>query len=170
MYEALPLALCACLLIVAACCDVATMQIPNWVSIALAGAFPLAALLSGFEPLAIGLHLGFGLAVLMACFLLFQIGILGGGDAKLIAAAAVWTGLGAFGQFALWTTLAGGLLALSLLIARRAAQPAETRPAYLNRLLKPRGGMPYGVAIAFGAIAALNIDAIASNASALTTP
>ena len=45
----------------------------------------------------VGLHLGFGL--------------FGGGDAKLLAATAVWTGFGAFPQFLFWTALAGGALA-----------------------------------------------------------
>lgn len=170
MYEALPLALCASLLLLAAASDVATMTIPNWISIVLAAVFPFAAYLSGVGLGAIGVHLAFGAAVLVICFFLFQAGVMGGGDAKLISAAAVWTGLGAFGAFALWTSLAGGLLALALLIARTRVQPAETRPAFLNRLLKPKGGVPYGVAIAIGAIAALDVSAIASRVSALTTP
>ena len=129
MFELLALAAFAGLLVVAACSDVATMKIPNWVSIALTAAFPLAALLLQMPLTEIGLHLAFGFAVLAIGFLLFQFGVLGGGDAKLIAAAAVWTGVAAFGSFALTTVIAGGIMALVLLLARARMQPAETRPA-----------------------------------------
>ena len=151
MYEAFPLALCLGLLLIGAACDVATMTIPNWVSIALAAAFAITAPFVGVGWTTIGQHLAFGFAVLVASFLLFQAGVFGGGDAKLIAAAAVWTGFAGFLPFALWTSLAGGALALALYIARKAAKPAEARPAYLNRLLTPHGGVPYGVAIWEGA-------------------
>ena len=155
MLEFLALGAFSGLLIVAACSDVATMTIPNWVSVALALAFPIAALLLGMPLSSIGLHLGFGVAVLVIGFALFQFGVLGGGDAKLIAAAAVWTGAAAFGPFAFWTTLAGGLMALVLLIARWKLKPDTARAPYLNRLLKPKGGVPYGVAIMAGGLAAL---------------
>ncbi len=152
MMDALPLALFAGLLIFAAFSDVATMKIPNWVSIALAAAFPIYAVMTGLSWAAIGWHVAFGVAVLVVGYLLFQINVMGGGDAKLIAAAAVWTGVGSFSTFAIWTALAGGVLALILMFARKAVQPSETRPAFVNRLLKPRGGVPYGVAIAVGGL------------------
>lgn len=152
MMEVLPLALFAGLLIFAAVSDVATMKIPNWVSIALAAAFPIYALIAGMAWTEIGWHLAFGFAVLIVGYLLFQINVMGGGDAKLIAAASVWTGVGSFGAFALWTALAGGALAIILMFARKAVQPSDARPAFVNRLLKPRGGVPYGVAIAAGGL------------------
>lgn len=168
MFELLPLLAFAGLLVFAACSDVATMTIPNWVSIALAALFPIAALITGQPLIVIGIHLAFGLAVLVVCFFLFQANILGGGDAKLIAAAAVWTGGAAFGTFALWTALVGGGLALIMLGVRWRVKPAETRPAFVNRLLKPRGGVPYGVAIAAGGLMALQALPIAS--ASLTMP
>lgn len=168
MLEFLPLAVFAAMLIAAACSDVATMTIPNWMSIVLAALFPIVALISGMPLAQIGLHLLFGAAVLAIGFLLFQVGLLGGGDAKLIAAAAVWTGLGAFATFALWTMLAGGLLAIVLLALRSRMKPADERPAFVNRLLKPRGGVPYGVAIMAGGLGALT--ALPFAASALTLP
>lgn len=168
MFEALPLIAFAALLIIAACSDVATMTIPNWVSIALAAAFPVLALAFGVPLPLIGLHLVFGFAVLVVCFLLFQARIFGGGDAKLIAAAAVWTGFAAFGQFALWTALAGGVLALALLLTRKWMKPAEARPAYVNRLLKVQGGVPYGVAIMTGGLMALS--ALPFSQNVLTLP
>lgn len=168
MIDALPLFGFAALLFAAAASDVATMKIPNWISLALAGLFPVAALAAGVPLATIGVHLAFGFAVLAVCFLLFQINVFGGGDAKLIAAAAVWTGLAAFLQFALWTALAGGVLAMVLIAARRLFKPSETRPAFVNRLLKVRGGAPYGVAIMTGGLMAL--DALPFADIALTMP
>ncbi|MGE0830096.1 MAG: prepilin peptidase [Hyphomonadaceae bacterium] len=162
MFEALPFAIFGSLLIIAAISDVATMTIPNWISIALACAFPLAALMAGLSWQTIAINLGFSLAILAIGFLLFQGGFMGGGDAKLIAAAAAWTGPVAFAPFALATSLVGGVVALVLLGARKIARPAETRPAYLNRLLKPRGGVPFAVAIASGGIFVLNAGHIAA--------
>jgi prepilin peptidase CpaA len=167
MYAPLPLGLFALLLAVAAVSDVATMKIPNWVSLALAALFPIAAIASGMSLQTGFIHLGFAVAMLIGCFLLFQANILGGGDAKLIAAASLWTGLSAFAAFALWTAIAGGLVALALVIARRAFEPAETRPAFVNRLLRKRGGLPYGVAIALGGVPALDVGRAAA---ALTLP
>jgi prepilin peptidase CpaA len=115
----------------------------------------------------IGYHFLFGAAVLVAGFALFQFNIVGGGDAKLIAAAAVWTGLTAFASFAIWTSIAGGVLALALLVARKFFSQADTRPAFVNRLLKPRGGVPYGVAIMTGGMMVLGALPFTS---ALTLP
>jgi prepilin peptidase CpaA len=168
MLEMLPLAVFAALLVFAAGSDIATMTIPNWVSIVLAAAFPVVAIAFGMPLPTIGLHLAFGVAVLAICFLLFQFGVMGGGDAKLIAAAAVWTGFAAFAPFALGTVLAGGVMALVLLITRSRIKPAEARPAFVNRLLKPRGGVPYGVAIMAGGLMAL--EAMPFAAWPLTLP
>ncbi|MDX2276482.1 MAG: prepilin peptidase [Hyphomonadaceae bacterium] len=168
MLDLLALGAFSILLLVAATSDVATMTIPNWVCAALAAAFPIAALASGVPLATIGFHLLWGFAILAVGFLLFQINVFGGGDAKLIAAAAVWTGFAAFGPFLLWTALAGGVLALVLLIARHFVKPAEQRPAFVNRLLKIRGGVPYGVAIMTGGLMVLH--ALPFEASALTPP
>lgn len=168
MFEILALSGFAGLLVAAACSDVATMTIPNWISIALAVLFAPAAFFAGMSLPDIGWHIGFGAAILAIGFALFQFGVLGGGDAKLIAAAAVWTGAAAFGPFALWTAVAGGLLALVLLVTRMRVKPDETRPAFVNRLLRPRGGVPYGVAIMLGGVAALQTLPLAGNT--LTLP
>jgi prepilin peptidase CpaA len=168
MWDLLALGAFSALLLIAACSDVATMTIPNWVCAAIAAAFPIAAFITGMPLATIGLHLLCGFAILALGFLLFQINVFGGGDAKLIAAAAVWTGFAAFGSFLLWTALAGGVLALVLLIARWRVKPAETRPAFVNRLLKVRGGVPYGVAIMTGGLMVLG--ALPFEAGALTLP
>lgn len=140
------------LLLVAALSDVATMQIPNWVSIALAAAFIPAAALAGASWPMIGVHLAFGAGVFLVCAGLFACGVLGGGDAKLLSAAAVWTGWTALLPFLVGTALAGGLLALAALAARRALAPSPSLPGFANRLLDRSRGVPYAVAIAAGGV------------------
>ncbi len=168
MIDLIALALFAGLLIYAAFSDIKSLTIPNWLSIALVAIFPLAALATGAPLAAIGLHLAFGFGVLIVGFVLFQLNILGGGDAKLLAATAVWTGLAAFKVFILGTALIGGLLALALLAARQFIPQAETYPAFVNRLLKKQDGIPYGVAILGGGLMAL--PALPFNFIALTLP
>lgn len=164
----LALVLFAGLLIYAACSDIASLTIPNWVSLVIAGAFPVFALAQGFGATEIGMHFLFGFAVLAGGFLLFQLNIIGGGDAKLLAAAAVWTGLGAFMPFVLWTALAGGVFALILIVGRKYAVAFAAAPPFVYRLLTPKTGVPYGVAIMIGGLMAA--PSMPVFAGALTLP
>lgn len=168
MIDIIALALFAGLLVYAACSDIATLTIPNWVSIALLALFPIAALASGVQLADIGWHLGFGAGVLVIGFLLFQANIIGGGDAKLFAAAAIWTGSLAFLPFLFWTTISGGILALALVSARQILPQAETYPPFVNRLLRKQDGIPYGVAILGGGL--MVIPQLPFNAVLLTAP
>jgi prepilin peptidase CpaA len=154
MFEFLALAAYAGLLVYAACSDIARLIIPNWVSIALAAAFPVAALIAGAPLGGVGLHLLFGFAVLAIGFALFQFNIIGGGDAKLLAAVSIWTGYSAFIPFIMWTVIAGGILAAALMAARQ-FMSAETYPAAVTHLLKKQNGIPYGVAIMVGGLLAI---------------
>jgi len=143
------------LVLFAAGSDIASMLIPNWVSIALALTFPIAAFAVGLPWTQVGAHALIGLLVFIAGFILFSVGVLGGGDVKVISGVAVWTGAAALSPFAFWTSAAGGVLALVILLARKRFTPADSRPAFFNRLLTSTNGIPYAVAIAVGAIASL---------------
>ena len=76
----------------AAASDLLTMTIPNRLSLALVAGFAAFAILAGLSMQAVLLHLGAGAAVLAASFALFAFGWIGGGDAKLAAATALWLG------------------------------------------------------------------------------
>jgi prepilin peptidase CpaA len=148
----------AALVIVAALKDIATFTIPNWISIALALAFAPAAWLTG-QPLGgIGLSYVLGLGMLAAGVGMFALGWLGGGDAKLMAAASLWVGLKGLPAFLLFTGLGGGALALGLVALRSAwLRPVTAAgPAWTQRLATPGESAPYGVAIAVGALAAFS--------------
>lgn len=140
------------LLIYAAWHDVSTMTIPNWVSIVLGVTFIPAALTAGLSLEQIGWHLLFGAIVLICCAVLFYLNVFGGGDAKVIAAASLWTGLAGSGPFVMGMAIAGGVLAGLLIVLRR--MKIQTTKPWLSRLLAPDEGAPYAVAIAVGAFLA----------------
>jgi prepilin peptidase CpaA len=149
------------LVLMAALTDATTFLIPNRLSGALAIAFIPTALIIGLSPSTIGVCLVVGLVVLLLCVGMFAAGWIGGGDAKLFAAAALWLGWPAVGSLLAWTAIAGGALAVGLLAARKATSPLAVRgPAWVGRLLEPKGDVPYGVAIAFGALAAFPSSAV----------
>lgn len=143
------------LLIFAACFDVARLIIPNWVSIALATAFPVFALASGAAPGVVGLHVGIGFAALTIGFFLFQGNIIGGGDAKLLAATATWAGFAALPAFLFWMAISGGALAVVIAQARKWVPYVEGAPEFVNKLLIRGSGIPYGVAIMCGGLMAI---------------
>lgn len=168
MISLVALAVFAGLLIYAACSDVTSLTIPNWLSVAMALLFAPMALAMQMPLAEIGMHYAFGVAILLVGFFLFQANVFGGGDAKLVAAAAVWTGFAAFPTFILGTALAGGVLALALMGARKWSPFFAAAPSFVNRLLTPESGVPYGVAIMAGGLLALPVLPFATNA--LTLP
>lgn len=155
------------LMIYAAWHDVSTMTIPNWVSIVLAAMFIPAAMVAGLPLDQIGMHLVFGAIVLVVCAGLFYLNVFGGGDAKVIAAASLWMGLGASAPFVMGMAIAGGALAAVLIVLRR--MTFETKQPWLARLKSPEEGAPYAVAIAIGALlAAPGSPVIAAGLSAIS--
>lgn len=144
------------LLIVAALRDCASFTIPNWISLALLAIFPVAALASGQSPATIGLALLLGVGGVLVGMGMFAAGWIGGGDAKILAASIPWLGLPATIPFVLVTAVAGGVLAVSLLWLRSGliSPLLANGPAWLTRLATRGENVPYGVAIAIGALAA----------------
>lgn len=140
-------------LVAAAISDIARYIIPNALPVGLAIAFLAAGPLAGLGVEAMALHLAAGLAVLAAGFGLFVLGAMGGGDVKLLAAAAVWTGFGALIPFVLFVAIAGGLVAGALVVLRWVVPRGRLAPGtWLERLMAPRQGVPYGVAIALAGL------------------
>jgi prepilin peptidase CpaA len=140
------------LMLYAAAMDVLTMRIANTISIVLVAAFFVVAAIAGMPVQQMLVHLGVGLAVLVANMLLFQLKYVGGGDAKLLSAAALWVGYEQLIPFLVYVTIFGGILALVLLAFRRAPAGALPLPSWASRLHHRDEGMPYGVAITAGAL------------------
>lgn len=143
------------LLMLGAAYDVASYRIPNWLSAAMAGAFVPVAILADMSFSDIGLSALLGLLMLMVGMVLFALKWFGGGDAKMLAAAALWLGLDKNGSvfgvlnYVIAVGLLGGLFALLLLSFRRMPLPATfAGQGWLLRLHSASEGIPYGVALA----------------------
>jgi len=144
------------LVIVGALRDLTSYTIPNWVSGLLILGFVPAALSLGLPLPTIGLHLGVAVAALVIGMAMFALNWIGGGDAKLFAASALWLGWPGSLEFVVITGLAGGVLTFALLGLRSPMiRPYMlSGPGWINRLAEPKGDLPYGVAIAVGALVA----------------
>lgn len=137
----------------AASSDLFTMTISNRLSLALTGGFFVMALVTGMSLPAIGMHLAAGTAVLVIAFIFFWRGWIGGGDAKLVAATALWFGFDHLLDYLIYASLLGGALTLLLLQFRRLMLPAAlARQPWIQRLHDAGGGVPYGIALAAAAL------------------
>src|SRR5205085_11224225 len=137
----------------AASSDLFTMRIPNRVSLALVGGFLVLAVASGMAAHDILMHVAAGATVLAVAFGCYAIGQVGGADAKLAAAAARWFGFAHLMNFLLYASLFGGALTLLLLQFRQWPLPyALTGQPWLMRLHAKDSGIPYGIALAIGAL------------------
>jgi prepilin peptidase CpaA len=133
--------------------DLLTMTIPNRVSLALVAAFPVAAALIGMDWTTFASHLGAGALMLIVGIGMFARGWLGGGDAKLLAAAALWLGFEHLPGYLLLVAVAGGVLALLVLSYRSWVPPVwMLGQSWAMRLHDRKVGIPYGIALASAAL------------------
>ncbi len=124
--------------------------IPNWLNGLIMLSYPLLLLVGWPDPwwggfAAFGLMLSFGL-------IFFFLGIMGGGDVKLLAVSMLWTGWTQISlHFLIYTALAGGVLAILVVIMRRLIVPAWVRlkpDRTVARIWQRKQPIPYGLAIA----------------------
>ena len=137
----------------AASSDLLTMTISNRLSVALAAGFLVLVPVTGMSISAVGMHLGAAALVLTVCFVFFIRGWIGGGDAKLAAAIALWFGFEHLLDYLLYATLLGGALTIILLQFRRLPLPGLlARQGWIQRLHEHGGDVPYGIALAAAAM------------------
>lgn len=129
----------------AAVADVRRFEIPDGWSIAVAALFAGFAIAEWPMP-GWWQHIAACVVVFAAGVALFARGWLGGGDVKLLAACALWTGFEGLPWLIAGTTLCGAVLALFMLGARRFASAGTRYPG-----LQAGGPLPYAVAILGGA-------------------
>jgi prepilin peptidase CpaA len=140
-------------MIYAGIADLLTFKIRNVLVIAVALAFLVLAPLAGFAPVDIALSLAVALAVFAVTFGFFAAGWIGGGDAKLATAAALWFGWEHALTYFVYAALLGGALSLALILFRRIPLPATlSRISPVARLHSADSGVPYGVAFAAAAL------------------
>lgn len=138
----------------AAFSDLFTMTISNRVSLLLVAGFLVMALLVGMSGADLVSHLAAGAAVLAVTFTLFACGWIGGGDAKLAAATALWLGFGPLMSYLIYASLFGGVLTLAIVQYRAMPLPAALAGQdWAIRLHRADVGVPYGIALAAAAIA-----------------
>jgi len=128
-------------LIFAAVTDIQRRQIDNWLNITIALGAPAFWWASGLS-LWPDVALQLGIAVLAFAFFagLFALRLMGGGDVKLLTVLALWIEPNSFVQLLLIMALAGGALTIVM------------GAYHFLQQQKERLAIPYGVAIAFGAL------------------
>src|SRR3954465_3949015 len=137
----------------AAASDLFTMTISNRVSLALVGGFLGLAVLGGMGLADIMAPGAVGAAIVAVAFACFAFGWIGGGDAKIAAAAALWFGFAHLLDYLLYASLFGGALTLALLQFRQWPLPYSLAgQAWLLKLHAKETGIPYGIALAIGAL------------------
>jgi prepilin peptidase CpaA len=137
----------------AASSDLFTMTISNRVTLALVGGFVAMALISGMSPGDILAHAGAAAVVLAVTFVFFARGWIGGGDAKLAAATALWLGFDHLVEYLLYASIFGGVLTFALMRFRDLPLPAAlAQQEWIMRLHRLNGGVPYGIALAAAAL------------------
>jgi prepilin peptidase CpaA len=156
MLEALIFVVFPFCMLFAAISDMLSMTIANRVSALLVASFLLVAPLTGMDWATVGWHFVAGGAVLAVTFVLFAVGGMGGGDAKLLAATSVWMGLGpALAGYLVTSTLLGGVLTLAILYYRKSTIAVLTRDnMFLRHFANEATGVPYGIALGIGGLLA----------------
>lgn len=145
-----------CLVVLAGVSDLLTMTIPNKLTLATAAAFVVAALVYGLPMPEWGYHALAAAVVLVACFTMFALGWMGGGDAKLASAVALWLGWSdVLLAFCFWTALYGAALTIFIVLFRSRLPLLPgflMKYAWIERLHDRKSGIPYGIAIAAAAL------------------
>ena len=140
-------------LLIAAANDIYEFKIPNWISIVLIVAYPLAGLSVGAGPNVLLEGFLIGAAALVIGFGMFAAKFFGGGDAKLFAATTPWIGVASLGSFLVMTALAGVFLIVILVTFRKTPLlPVYAHAPWVVRLHQRKHDLPYGVAIAAGGL------------------
>jgi len=151
--EVIRLTVFPAMMVFAAASDLLTMTIANRVSLILAGGFTLLAALSGMNGVDLLSHAGAAAAVLTVAFVFFACGWIGGGDAKLAAATALWLGFAHLAAYLFYASLLGIALTLALIQFRAVPLPLVlVGRQWAERLHDRASGVPYGIALAAAAL------------------
>lgn len=136
-------------LTMAAICDFISMKIPNRIPVILAVSFFVIAPFTGMGLVEFGWSVLAAMAVFVGCFALFALNVMGGGDAKILSAAALWYGFNIdLVAFLGFTGIYGGFLALIVLMIRANQNVLLVSPIPIPmHFFKDRSGIPYGLAI-----------------------
>jgi len=143
-------------MVFAAISDMLSMTIANRVAIILVATFAVVAPLTGMDWTAYAWHFAAFLIVLLVTFSLFALGGMGGGDAKLLAATALYMGMSIqLVQYLVISAFIGGVLTIAILSFRASALSVYTgRNLFLRNFTDAQKGVPYGIALGAGGLLA----------------
>lgn len=142
-------------MVLAGVSDCLNRRIPNVLTALVFSSFFPFALAQGLAWNELGFHLFASISVLALAYGCFALGLIGGGDAKLLAATALWFGVPDVAAFLVMTALAGGVLALIISIWSLVSLEVDLRNLTRHaRVAWVRPSVPYGFAISAGAILA----------------
>lgn len=148
MFNAIVLLVLPICLVLASLTDFLEMKIPNTIPALLAVSFVLVIPFSGLGFVEIGWHIAAALMVFTVCFTLFALNVMGGGDAKLLTAAALWFGFNpSLFTFLVLTGYLGGALTILVLLLRANWDKLATVGVRLPQTLMVAKKIPYAIAI-----------------------
>jgi prepilin peptidase CpaA len=151
--EAIGLTLFPATMAFAAASDLLTMTIANRISLILVAGFALVAVVGGLSGTVLLWHLAAGAAVLVVAFVLFACRWIGGGDAKLAAATALWLGFDNLFEYVIDASILGGALTVLIILFRKIPLPnIFAGSQWAERLHRHDAGIPYGIALAAAAL------------------
>lgn len=137
--------------------DIRSLRIPNKYSLAVIVAYiaAYAAVPEAFP----GVWWGYPLALLIifaVTYLMYLVGMMGAGDSKFGSALALWVGLHGLLSYVFWMAVMGGLLGgVSLYLKKKKPISAPLPGSWPEQVQAGRNAVPYGIAISFGAWAAM---------------
>lgn len=100
-------------------------------------------------------HVIAAVLIFIITFVLFSARVIGAGDSKLCSAFALWTGLTGLAPFLFYMAIIGALLGISTKIMNKRQLVAEPKEgSWVAKSQAGELGVPYGIAICFGAIVA----------------
>lgn len=163
---ALGLIVFATLMITAAVSDLLTYKIPNKLNLAIGLSFFAYALIAQIDPFEIAHRVIWATVVFFVAAQMFNFGWMGGGDVKMIPMVMLWIPHTLYLELLSVIAIYGGILTIVILVMRAIPMPVFTVGwAWLDRIHAQEKKIPYGIAIALGAV---TLDLLAINGSLLT--
>ncbi|MCE9508439.1 MAG: prepilin peptidase [Alphaproteobacteria bacterium] len=137
--------------------DVRSLRIPNWHSLVILGCFIPAWLATPGAFDGLPQHAAAMGVMFVVGYLMFSLGLMGGGDSKLATVLGLWVGLNGLAPFILSMAIAGGVVGLvSIIISKKKFFKNPLPGSWIEQVQAGRNAIPYGVAISIGAWAALS--------------
>lgn len=135
-------------LVLAALTDFLEMTIPNRIPVILLAAFLVIAPFAGLTITEFGWHVLAAVTVFAVCFGLFAVNVMGGGDAKILSAAAIWFGFNhSLFEFLAYTGYLGGVLTIIVMVMRANWARLAIIGIKLPKTLMVANKIPYAIAI-----------------------